>query len=105
MHISGKNNTVADLLSQKKDFEGGVNPSPSITILPEQLFACKIYQSTKTYLEDNPETWHKILYDIHNTPIWGHPDIANTWDLVRQWYEGPRLRQFVEEYIKGCAKC
>jgi hypothetical protein len=56
MHIPGKNNTVADLLSQKKDFEGGVNPSSSITILPEQLFACKIYQSTKTYLEDNPKT-------------------------------------------------
>jgi hypothetical protein len=55
-HIPGKNNTVADLLSQRKDFEGGVNPSPSITILPERLFACKIYQSTKTYLEDNPET-------------------------------------------------
>jgi hypothetical protein len=49
MHIPGKNNTIADLLSQRKDFEGGVNPSPSITILPERLFACKIYQSTKTY--------------------------------------------------------
>jgi hypothetical protein len=35
MHIPGKNNTVANLLSQRKDFEGGVNPSPSITILPE----------------------------------------------------------------------
>jgi hypothetical protein len=55
-HISGKNNTIANLLSQRKDFEGGVNLSPSITILPERLFACRIYQSTKTYLEDNPET-------------------------------------------------
>jgi hypothetical protein len=35
----------------------------------------------------------------------GHPGIANTWELVKQQYKGPRLRQFVEEYIKGCAKC
>jgi hypothetical protein len=58
MHIPGKNNTVANLLSQRKDFEGGVNPSPSITILPEQLFVCKIYQSTKTYLEDTVTLKH-----------------------------------------------
>jgi hypothetical protein len=76
-HIPGKNNAVADLLSQRKDFEGGVNPSPSITILPEQLFACKIYQSTRTYLEDNPETQCIILYDIHDTPIGGH---VTSWD-------------------------
>jgi hypothetical protein len=34
-HIPGKNNTIADILSQRKDFEEGVNPTPSITILPE----------------------------------------------------------------------
>jgi hypothetical protein len=41
---------IADLLSQRKDFEGGVNPNESITILPDHLFVCKIY------LEDDPET-------------------------------------------------
>jgi len=41
---------IADLLSQRKDFEGGVNPNKSVTLLPEHLFACKVY------LEDNPET-------------------------------------------------
>src|SRR6266567_3683106 len=39
------------------------------------------------------------------TPAAGHPRIANTWELVRQHYEGPRLRQFVEEYVKGCPRC
>jgi hypothetical protein len=41
---------IADLLSKRKDFEGGVNSNKSITILPDHLFACKIY------LEDNPKT-------------------------------------------------
>jgi len=105
MHIPGKNNTVFNLLSWRKDSKKGVNPSFSITILPKQLFTHKIYQFTKTYLEDNPETQYKILYNIYDTPIGGHPDISNTWDLVRQQYEGLRLCQFVEEYIKCCAKC
>jgi hypothetical protein len=43
--------------------------------------------------------------ELHDTPAAGHPRIANTWELVKQHYKGPRLRQFMEEYIKGCAKC
>jgi hypothetical protein len=31
--------------------------------------------------------------------------VANTWNIVKRSYEGPRLWQFIEEYIKGCAKC
>jgi RNase H-like domain found in reverse transcriptase len=49
-HFPGKSNTIADLLSRRKDFEGGVNPNESVTILPDHLFACKIY------LKDDPET-------------------------------------------------
>ena len=35
----------------------------------------------------------------------GHLGISNTWDLVNRRYEGPKLHQFVEDYIKGCSKC
>jgi len=55
-HFSGKSNTIANLLSQRKDFEGGVNPNENITILPETLFACV------TYLRNNPETRRQILH-------------------------------------------
>jgi hypothetical protein len=34
-----------------------------------------------------------------------HPGITNTWELVRESYKGPRLWQFMEDYIKGCAQC
>ena len=33
------------------------------------------------------------------------PRITNTWELVRQHYEGHRLQEFIEKYIKGYAKC
>ena len=35
----------------------------------------------------------------------GHLGIFNTWDLVNRRYEGPKLRQFAEDYIKSCSKC
>jgi hypothetical protein len=99
IHFPGKSNTIADLLSRRKDFEGGVNPNESVTLLPNHLFARKIY------LEDDQEKRRKILHQIHDTPIGGHPGISNTWELVRRHYEGPKLHQFVENYVKGCAKC
>jgi len=49
IHFPGKSNTIADLLSRRKDFEEGVNLNESITLLPENLFAYKVY------LKDNPE--------------------------------------------------
>ena len=74
----GKSNTIANLLSQRKDFKGGVNPNESITLLPDHLFICHIY------LEDDPDLHHKVLYEIHDTPAGGYPEISNTWELVKQ---------------------
>jgi len=99
IHFPGKSNTIADLLSRRKDFEGGVNPNESVTLLPDRLFARKIY------LEDDQDKRRQILHQIHDAPTGGHPGISNTWSLVKRRYEGPRLHQFVESYVKGCAKC
>jgi len=104
-HFPGKSNTIADLLSRRKDFEEGVNPNKSVTLLPETLFTSKEIKVNKVYLEDNPETRRKVLQEIHDSPIGGHPGISNTYDLVKRNYEGPRLRKFVEDYVKGCATC
>jgi hypothetical protein len=45
------------------------------------------------------------LHEIHNSLTGGHPEIANTWDLVKCQYDSPHLRQFVKDYIRDCAKC
>ena len=74
-HLPGKSNTIADLLSRRNDFEKGVNPNESVTLLPEKLFARKVY------LEDDEETRRKALQEIHDTPVGGHPGISNTWHL------------------------
>jgi reverse transcriptase-like protein/integrase-like protein len=88
-HIPGHSNTIADLLSHRKDLNKGVDSQTRI-LLPPSLFI------HKTYLEDDPDKRRLILQELHNSPSAGHPGITNTWALVSRHYEGPQLRRFVE---------
>src|SRR3984885_6630266 len=100
-HIPGTSNTVADLLSRRKDLNKGVNTDEPCILLPPTLFT----DVKKIYLPDNADKRRKAIKELHDTQGAGHPGIANTWELVRQHYEGPRLRKFVEQYVKGCPTC
>jgi len=108
-HIAGTTNTVADLLSRRKDLNTGVDSDLPCVPLPDHLFSppssIDTLGANKIFLADDLETCREILRSLHNSPMAGHPGIANTWKLVREQYEGPRLRQFMEDYIKGCARC
>jgi hypothetical protein len=41
----------------------------------------------------------------HGHAIAGHPGIQWTTLLTSQQYWWPKLREFVKNYIKGCATC
>ena len=99
-HVPGNQNTVTDLLSWRSDLEKGVRSEKRI-LLPDQLFS----SINKIFLEDDPDLRRKVLQEIHDTPIGGHPGIARTLDLLKRRYEGPKLAQTVEEYVHGCATC
>ena len=58
-----------------------------------------------TYLDEDPNLQHKVLRETHDSPIGGHPGISNTWNLIKRKYQGPGLHKFVEQYVKGCARC
>ena len=103
-HIPGHANTVADLLSRRKDLNEGVNTNTRI-LLPLSLFIQHTLNTRKIYLEDNQEKRQEILRELHSSPAAGHPGIANTWNLVSQHYEGPRLRTFIKQYVRGCPYC
>ena len=77
VHFSSKSNTITDLLSQRKDFEKGVNINKNVILLSEYLFTKKVF------LENDPETHCKVLYKAHNTPVAGHPGIFNTWNIIK----------------------
>jgi hypothetical protein len=76
-----------------------VNTKEPYILLPDSLFSKKIF------LEDSFEKQQTVLQELHDGPSGGHPRITNTWNIIKQSYKGPRLRQFVEEYVKGCTKC
>jgi len=65
----------------------------------------KPIHTNKIFLKDDPDLRQDILQTLHDSPAAGHPGILNTWELVREQYKGPRLREFVEQYVKGCACC
>jgi hypothetical protein len=98
-HIPGHTNTIADILSWRKDLNKGVNTEEPCILFPNSLFSKKIF------LEDDLEKCQTILWELNDRPSRGHPGITNTWNIIKRSYEGPRLWQFVEEYIKGCTKC
>jgi len=105
-HIPGSTNTVADLLSRRKDLNKGVDSNEPHILLPDHLFApTNPIEVHKVFLEDDLDLRRNILQTLHDSPAAGHPGISNTWELVREQYEGPRLREFIEQYIKGCACC
>jgi integrase-like protein len=99
-------NPVANLLSRCKDLNKGVDSQTHI-LLPPSLFLCTLHTILlrKTYLKNNPDERQKILQELHSSPSAGHPGIANTWALVNQHYEGPKLCTFVEQYVRGCPYC
>ena len=63
-HIAGTTNTVADLLSHRKDLNKGVDSDLPCTLLPDHLFspspplppAPDALSINKTFVEDDPET-------------------------------------------------
>jgi len=105
-HIPGSTNTVADLLLQRKDLNKGVDTTEPCILLPNHLFTpTKTTHANKIFLEDDPNLRQDILQTLHDSPAARHPGISNTWELVCKQYKGPRLREFMEQYIKGCAHC
>jgi len=97
---------MADLLSRRKDLNKGVDSNKPRILLPDHLFApTNPIEIHKIFLEDDPDLRRDILQTLHDSPAAGHPGISNTWELVHEQYEGPRLREFVEQYVKGCARC
>ena len=46
-----------------------------------------------------------VLHFYHDTPVAGHPRILNTFSLLKRDYWWPNMKQFVIDYVKGCAQC
>ena len=92
VHFPEKSNTIADLLSRRKDFEGGVNPNQSITLLPEKLFVCKVY------LEDNDDK------SLRSKRQWQQHGVA--WPKERRrWPRALRFHLLKDHVLSRFSRC
>jgi hypothetical protein len=46
-----------------------------------------------------------VVQFYHDTPTVGHPGISNTFSLIKCAYWWPHMKQFIMDYVKGCAQC
>ena len=54
---------------------------------------------------DSPELCHRLTATHHDQAMAGHPRIQRMISLVSQRYWWPGLKEFVRNYVKGCATC
>ena len=53
----------------------------------------------------NESLQRRILQQYHDHKLAGHLGIANMWWTLRRDYWWPTMKQFVVQYVKGCATC
>ena len=63
------------------------------------------YPIEKRRLQIPLEKIEDTIKDYHDGPLQGHPGVGKTLQLLRQHCQFPRIRQYVEAYIKKCLSC
>ena len=51
------------------------------------------------------EARREILQLYHNHEAAGHPGVKRTMELIQEVYCGTETKDFVKEYVEGCAVC
>ena len=69
-----------------------------MVLLPAARFA-------QIQFPEDLKQWRKILQLYHNHLLAGHPGISNTTHLLSQTYEGRGMKEFTEDYVRGCTVC
>jgi hypothetical protein len=60
--------------------------------------------TTLVVMEDN-ELRRGVTTLFHDSLTAGHPRISKTLQLLQQYYWWPNQKDYITEYIKGCATC
>jgi hypothetical protein len=97
-HVLGKKHVPADFLSRPFGENQGKDDNEDLVLLPPARF-------TLTDFPDDLESRRHVLQAYHDHPLAGHPGIANTIHLLEQTYHGKDMKDFAEDYVKGCATC
>jgi Integrase zinc binding domain len=64
----------------------------------------QFYRMRPVVVEDL-ELRRNLLHIYHDHKVMGHPGMMNTFKVVAQNYWWPEMKQFVVQYVRGCATC
>ena len=134
-HIPGKSNGRADALSRRPDYDQGSHDNENVTVLPAHVFArttsvipdepSQDADTLRSWIDPHQlkniqGTWYKngrlvvtggiqdkrtIIKSRHDPPVYGHPGINKTVQLVERAYWWPAMKKDITEYVQGCAEC
>ena len=134
-HIPGKANSRADALSRRPDYDTGLHDNENVIVLPESVFVWAVtvatpeegqdeeilkpwidphklkrvngvwYKEGKRVVTNTVEGKRSIVKSRHDPPVYGHPGISKTTQLVERDYWWPRMKLDIADYVKGCAEC
>ena len=63
------------------------------------------YKEGRRIVTGRTEHKRTFIQAHHDVPVYGHPGINKTHQLVSRRYWWPNMQQDVKDYIRGCAEC
>ena len=104
-YIPGKTNTAADMLSRPPGKDHREEDNKDITIIPPHRARTTKTLERKTIVPNIREIRRAILRNHHDAPTASHLGRDETLRRIQECYWWPGIKDWVVEYIKGCAIC
>jgi Integrase zinc binding domain len=63
------------------------------------------FHQQQPVVSEDTELKQHVLQKYHNHALVGHLDITTTLQMVAEDYWWPTMKQFIQNYVQGCATC
>ena len=93
------------MLSRPPGKDHGEEDNKDITIIPPHRARTAKILKGRTIIPNVREIRRAILRNHHDIPTAGHPGRDETLRKIQEHYWWPGVKDWVVEYIKGCATC
>jgi len=64
-----------------------------------------LWKDSALIVVENNDLRRGVLHHFHSSITARHPRIAKTIQLIQPFYWWPHMKDFVTNYVKGCATC
>ena len=63
------------------------------------------YKEGRVIVPNDEGIQQALLKLYHDAPMAGHPGITGTYKLLGRMYTWPKMREYIEAYVRGCPIC